>query len=146
MTTVARNEAIGELAAEIARDNPGASPDACSAWAVQHVNETVMHRNAFSGLKGMTAAHAQAGLADYRTDRKRWSMRAYLAELKAGKIRCIAMKNHPYPDMPDGTLIHRNSEWLVTSWKEAGRVQEEYLPADCPDPECREKTARQLVS
>lgn len=130
MSSGARDEVLRELAREIASDSEQASPDAHWAWAVQHVNETVLHRNAFSGLDGMSEEHARAGLADYLTDRKTWNVREYEAEVAAGKVRCVAFQGHS--TLPDGTLIHRNMEGIVNSWRAAGHVQAEYLPENCP--------------
>lgn len=100
-----RDAALGELAMAIAIDNNSMFVgDAEHAWAVQHVNETILKRNAFRGLEGITAEHAQAGLADYLTDHKRWSRRIYEAELAAGLRRCTRETSKGM--LPAGTIVH----------------------------------------
>lgn len=119
-----------ELAREIAEDNGTTADERELAWAVQQVNETILKRNAFSGVKGISLTDAERGLADYRADRRRWNVRAFEDELAAGRVRCVAFKGHS--TIPDGTIIHRNMAWLVESWREAGRIVETYANEDCP--------------
>lgn len=122
--------ALRELAEEIAADNGTWAGDAEWARAVQHVNETEMSRNAFSGVEGISLLAATRGLANYRADRRMWNVREYERDLAAGRIRCVAMRGHS--TIPDGTIIHRNSPWIVESWRKASMVLASYPEADCP--------------
>lgn len=122
--------ALSAFANQIARDRKTLAGDAELAHAVQHVNEVVLQRNPFNGIRDMTAGDVLLGLADYLSDHTLWNVREYNKEVEQGKIRCVAFKGHS--TIPDGTIIHRNMAWLVESWRKAGKVTAAYPPEFCP--------------
>jgi hypothetical protein len=124
--------AISALAQAIAADSSGNfSHDAVSAWAVQHINAVALQRNPFSGLTGITAEHAEAGLADYLTDHKQWNRRIYDAELAAGLRRCMRATSKGL--VAPGSLVHDvgNAEYMEAMLAK-GYADAAYPLGECP--------------
>lgn len=131
-----RSDAISALADAIAADNPNASSDATGAWAVQHINEVALHRNAFSGIDGITAEHAEAGLADYLTDHHQWSRRIYDAELQAGLRRCGRTTDKGM--LPRGVIVHDVGNVKYTDdWVAHGYADAAWKLDECPERQSR---------
>jgi hypothetical protein len=126
-----RATALTALAQAIAADNGDQAADREWAWAVQHVNETILHRNAFSGADGITAEQAEAGLADYLTDHKRWSDRIYEAELAAGLRFCTRETSRGL--LPAGTIVHDigNADYVARHLR-TGYADKVWPLAQCP--------------
>jgi hypothetical protein len=126
-----RDTALTALAAAIAADNGTWTGDREWAWAVQHVNETILRRNAFRDLDGITAGQAEAGLADYLTDHKRWSARIYEAELAAGLRFCS--RETGIGMLAAGTIVHNigNADYVARHLR-TGYADKVWPLAQCP--------------
>lgn len=136
---ILRDIAIQKLAAAIAEDKDTDIPgydhtprDAEYAWAVQHINEVACHRNAFSGLTGMSYQQAENGLGNYLADRRLWNVRIYEGELMDG-LRYCGLATDKGMITPDKILHNAGNKDFAEDWMAAGYASQIWPLHECPE-------------